>query len=398
MVFKRIVYLLVVLFVFKAQGQDRVFVSASGGAFYEVNLSTCNSRQVANFGRTLLDIAVNPVDGQLYGTDNDGLYLLDTITGTAVLVGQLPTNMNALTGSSSGVFYAANSFNDSIYLINTQDASISVLGSTGTGVGSAGDLAFYQERLYLAGTFNRLVEIDLSDISNSTVVGTLDNLDNVHGVASVGCPDQFLAFNRQDIYSVNSENPSETSLLCAGVISLGSISGAAAISESLLGKPALGADTVLCFDDTLFLDATVTGNDIVYRWQDESNSASYNVVQSGTYIVSAEGWDCLTGDTIVIDYENCEDCDAYVENTFTPNDDGLNDVFSPTINCNVEEYNLRIYTRWGEEVFYSVDASEEWDGKLNNKQLPAGMYSYILTFKQVRGASFRFNDKLLLLR
>tara|TARA_B100001057_G_scaffold379520_1_gene385063 strand:+ start:9 stop:920 length:912 start_codon:yes stop_codon:yes gene_type:complete len=78
-------------------------------------------------------------------------------------------------------------------------------------------------------------------------------------------------------------------------------------------------------------------------------------------------------------------CDLEVPNTFSPNDDGLNDLF--TINNLTDEYysysNISIYNRWGEEVYkngrYGIDGSW-WDGynTHQNDQLSQGVYFYVL--------------------
>ena len=66
---------------------------------------------------------------------------------------------------------------------------------------------------------------------------------------------------------------------------------------------------------------------------------------------------------------------VYVPNTFTPNNDGINDVFQ------VEGENLRgfwmaVYNRWGERVFYSDDPATPWLGNVagGDHFAPDGMY------------------------
>lgn len=78
-------------------------------------------------------------------------------------------------------------------------------------------------------------------------------------------------------------------------------------------------------------------------------------------------------------------CDLEVPNTFSPNDDGLNDLF--TIDNLTNEYysysNISIYNRWGDEVYkngrYGLDGSW-WDGynTHQNDQLSQGVYFYVL--------------------
>ena len=75
---------------------------------------------------------------------------------------------------------------------------------------------------------------------------------------------------------------------------------------------------------------------------------------------------------LVTDANGCENSDlvtltvedetfVYVPNAFTPNGDGLNDVFQPSISSEVEDYHLLIFDRWGNIVFESRSAASVWD-------------------------------------
>ncbi|MBR9860314.1 PKD domain-containing protein [bacterium] len=68
-------------------------------------------------------------------------------------------------------------------------------------------------------------------------------------------------------------------------------------------------------------------------------------------------------------------------NVFTPNGDGVNDDYGMDL-INPKLYDLRIYNRWGELVYRSLDPNNRWDGSLFNsgEELPAGEYFYIFKF------------------
>ena len=73
----------------------------------------------------------------------------------------------------------------------------------------------------------------------------------------------------------------------------------------------------------------------------------------------------------------------WVPNSFTPNDDGLNDKFSVIFNNNsVEEYEIYIFNRWGELLFTSPDIDFEWDGTYNGKEAPNGVYIWRIVGKE----------------
>lgn len=70
-----------------------------------------------------------------------------------------------------------------------------------------------------------------------------------------------------------------------------------------------------------------------------------------------------------------------INNTFTPNGDGLNDTW---IIKNIEEFPnsvVQIFNRYGTPVFYSVSYPKPWDGKSNGADLPVGTYYYVIDLK-----------------
>jgi gliding motility-associated-like protein len=67
-----------------------------------------------------------------------------------------------------------------------------------------------------------------------------------------------------------------------------------------------------------------------------------------------------------------------VPTAFSPNGDGLNDVFQITIGKNVKAVDLRIYDRWGNEVFKATDSKFRWDGTYKGELMPIGTYFYVL--------------------
>ena len=92
---------------------------------------------------------------------------------------------------------------------------------------------------------------------------------------------------------------------------------------------------------------------------------------------------CWQLDTIVIKVENCYFYDTgflYIPNAFTPNKDGKNDVFKIP-GKSIHNYEMTIYNRWGEQVFFTTNAAEGWDGTYRNIDAPAGPYVVVLKNK-----------------
>ncbi len=133
----------------------------------------------------------------------------------------------------------------------------------------------------------------------------------------------------------------------------------------------LGKDTTLCRGETYTL--TVRGNANTYTWQDDSHSTSFTPQLSGTYTVIGEngcGKDTLS---VFVAFEDCP-CALLLPNAFTPNGDGRNDVFRPLHACDMEQYTMKIFNRYGELVYLNRDPLLGWNGRTNGSFVPQGGY------------------------
>jgi gliding motility-associated-like protein len=87
----------------------------------------------------------------------------------------------------------------------------------------------------------------------------------------------------------------------------------------------------------------------------------------------------------------------YVPSSFTPNGDGVNDVFRPVFSGFVK-ISMSIFNRWGQEI-YSYDSLEGgWDGTFQGAHSPSGYYAYKLTAKDNRFKIIEKAGSVLLLR
>lgn len=76
--------------------------------------------------------------------------------------------------------------------------------------------------------------------------------------------------------------------------------------------------------------------------------------------------------------------EVFVPNSFSPNDDGLNDIFLANP-YEIDGWNLSVFNRWGSPVFQSKTALEGWDGKFNGKYVEMGSYYWTLIYKNESG-------------
>lgn len=71
----------------------------------------------------------------------------------------------------------------------------------------------------------------------------------------------------------------------------------------------------------------------------------------------------------------------YVPNSFTPNGDGINEVFLPLAR-DMKLYKFEIFTRWGNRIFTTEDQYEGWDGTINGKPAADGVYIYQIHYRK----------------
>lgn len=131
--------------------------------------------------------------------------------------------------------------------------------------------------------------------------------------------------------------------------------------------------------EVLLETATEPRNEI--EWSNGSTAAQAIFSAPGVYSVTVANSCGTATDSIDLQPIGCENC-FYVPNAFSPNDDGVNDRFLPIDLCPVENYQLQIFSRWGELLFSSSQAGQGWDGKFGREPLKPGSFIWQLTYEQ----------------
>ncbi len=156
----------------------------------------------------------------------------------------------------------------------------------------------------------------------------------------------------------------------------------------------LPADDEICFGSTLKI--SVPGY-IEYLWSDFSRADFYMVRNAGIYHLKVKDLNnCIGIDTIFIRQANC--IPIGIPNAFTPNGDGNNDIFKPTINQSIQSFSFIVFNRYGQKVFETREYGKGWDGKLKGKDQPAGSYVYRIDFTNNFGWKSENNGSVLLIR
>jgi len=156
----------------------------------------------------------------------------------------------------------------------------------------------------------------------------------------------------------------------------------------------LGQDTVVCEETPLILKPWHINADSL-QWSGGSTGWTLAVRQGGEYIASAINKCGVKADTIFI---NQIFCDIMVPNAFSPNGDGVNDLFRVLGNTGrLEGFTLSVYNRWGERLFYTNDRRSGWDGRYKGGEVQMGAYVYMLEYS-ISGKSYLQKGSFHLLR
>ena len=109
-----------------------------------------------------------------------------------------------------------------------------------------------------------------------------------------------------------------------------------------------------------------------------------SVDSSLTYSATVTG-DCDTVFQVVaeLDFSNCPvECMAITPDIITPNNDGRNDRFRLFTNCELEDYQMLIFNRWGQEVYSSTNPLDNgWDGTRNGEAQPFDTYIFMVRYR-----------------
>jgi len=148
------------------------------------------------------------------------------------------------------------------------------------------------------------------------------------------------------------------------------------IGEQSLPSVSLPPDTVVCEGMPIRL-STESEPDISYLWNTGDTTCCIIALEKNNYILTATNKCGTSSDSVFIDFVKCNYC-LFIPNAFSPNGDGVNDVFRVTPTCLIRKYVLKIFNRWGQQVFYSVDISKGWDGTYKGAEAELGTYFYVI--------------------
>ncbi len=157
-----------------------------------------------------------------------------------------------------------------------------------------------------------------------------------------------------------------------------------------------------------FLDNS-SGNIVSWQWnlddgsQATGTSFNHQYTTTGNYTVTLVVTDNNTctdsySDTIIVKNHFT----LFIPNAFSPDGDGLNDSFLPIgEGIDPNNYDMKIFDRWGNLLFHTTDMNEPWKGTLNNDETAnrvIGVYVYRILLKEINGSENEFIGSVTLFK
>ncbi|MDR2868391.1 MAG: choice-of-anchor L domain-containing protein [Bacteroidales bacterium] len=151
-----------------------------------------------------------------------------------------------------------------------------------------------------------------------------------------------------------------------------------------------------------FSDMSASNYPLTYQWSFGDGSSSSDINPVYTYHVSNTEY--FNVRLLVSNANGCADDTLvplivedryayYMPTAFSPNGDGLNDLFAPSI-TDVLDYTLSIYDRWGNLIFFTHEPLDAWGGyDKKGNQCPMGNYVWMISFKKYSDPDILIIDK-----
>jgi gliding motility-associated-like protein len=276
----------------------------------------------------------------------------------------------------------------------------------------------YRDSLGVAHSLPRLFTLTYNDESfsnnawnNITHTQVVNDLTQPIVIPAPYCNTQFTISGDQYAASFGMATPSVTSspytAVCVEAHLTGTINERSATNEAgrqigpLEGSAPLDVDfqsnanvPVTQFYEWFVYNDQVPGS--YYRYTDQN--LHYLFSQAGTYkvvlTVSNASNSCSYSDSLMV---KVSDSFIDVPNVFTPNGDGINDVFCVSFRS-IVQFHMVVYSSWAGKVFETDDPGHGWDGRSGGKLEPPGVYYYLINATGADGKKYKLKGSVTLLR
>lgn len=155
---------------------------------------------------------------------------------------------------------------------------------------------------------------------------------------------------------------------------------------------------------TTFFNSSTNADSYKWNFGDNANIVSaqntehiYEIADEYEVTLIANEQTNFCSDTSTINIIVNPSIRVYIPATFTPNGDGLNDVFS-IVGQGMKNIEIKIFNRWGNIVFSASDTNITWDGKISGEIVPDGVYIYKLKVTDIKDIEYNYRGTLTIIK
>ncbi len=153
-----------------------------------------------------------------------------------------------------------------------------------------------------------------------------------------------------------------------------------------------GEDKIIIYGQDVTLGATHSGGS--FFWDSSAylnclsceNTAAFPEATTTFYANILDHYGCIARDSVTISLDGV----IYVPNSFTPDGDGVNDVFKVNA-LDLTKFEMSIYNRWGQLIFETEDIAVGWNGNFKGEKVKMDTYVWKITYSDVNST----NQKLI---
>lgn len=166
-----------------------------------------------------------------------------------------------------------------------------------------------------------------------------------------------------------------------------------------------GPDKTIVVGERTALDGTSTvTNPVSLLWTPNTALINANTLRpfaeprtTTTYTLTIkDANNCTSTDDVTVNV--LQDC-AVIMNAFTPNGDGINDLWLVTKGSScMSKVSVAVYNRYGGEVYKNDNYNNNWNGQYNGKPVADGTYYYRVTYRTITGRTFTRTGDVTILR
>ncbi len=354
-----------------------IAISRDGTTVYVTNYAD-NTVSVINVTTNTV-VATIPVGGSPYGvavtSDGSRIYVSNLTSGNVSVINTATYKLIAsITGLSTPSGIAVSPDGKLVYVANEAASSITAIkGSTNSVLSTIG---LYNNPFGIAFSPDGSQAYVAAE-SALSVINTLSN--SVTSIIQVGVAPRGLAIS-PDGSRVYVANTSENN------VSVINTATGAVVALIQVGSNPYGL-SVSPDGSEVFVTNYVDGTVSVINASTNVVSATINVGGSplsfGNFITNGPGCSLPLTFTITVNPSPVKPMppamgNIVIPNTFTPNNDGINDTWDIKYLDSYPNCTVSIFDRYGQEVYSSIGYGTPWDGKRKGANLPQGTYYYII--------------------